>query len=199
MRDDAATRRLWLSLSKLLDYPDQRTPGIARECASLVALDSSKAAELLLQFAGSAESLAPGELEEEYTRAFELNSEASLYVGYHLFGESYRRSLFLLGLKERYQACGLETGSELPDHLAIILRYLARSGDREEDNELVREAVLPALDKLLPPTTTADEGEGEAVSGIYYPVIASLRRILADSVTPSLSEGMLAPAGRTVP
>ncbi|MBI3962458.1 MAG: molecular chaperone TorD family protein, partial [Deinococcus sp.] len=69
-------------------------------------------------------------------------------VGYHLFGESYKRSIFLLELKKHYQAEGLDTGSELPDHLAVLLRFLANNCQAGLVDEIIHEALLPALAKM---------------------------------------------------
>ena len=98
-------------------------------------------------------------LEETYTRTFDLNGETSLYVGHHLFGEDWRRGLFLAGLKHSYGESGFPSGSELPDHLPLLLRYIARrERDQERDeeiDELIQDCVIPALSHLL--TTLRDD------------------------------------------
>ena len=134
---------------ELLDYP---TPGLAEtaaQCAQLLGPVSEKAAALLRAFERAVRRMSPGRLEEVYTSTFELDATCHPYVGYHLFGESYKRSLFLVKLKELYRATGFASPRELPDHLAVILRYLAAGAPPERRAELIREALLPALSHML--------------------------------------------------
>lgn len=99
-------------------------------------------------------------LEETYTRTFDLNGDTSLYVGHHLFGEDWRRGLFLAGLKQSYRESGFSSGSELPDHLPLLLRFIARrqrDEEREEEvHELLQDCVIPAVSRLV---TTLRDGE----------------------------------------
>lgn len=137
--------------ASLVDYP---TPGLcqaAEECAALVSQASAGAAAALRDYAAFARGTNLGRLEEIYTGAFELDAMYYPYVGYHLFGETYKRSLFLLGLKERYAAFGFTHGSELADHVAVMLRFCARCPDADVAGEIVREALLPALGKMTQP------------------------------------------------
>ena len=109
-------------------------------------------------------------LEEAYTETFDLGVERCLYVGYHLYGEGYNRNRFLQELNARYRACGFETGSELPDHLPVMLRFLAVCKGEAEREEILREAIEPALEKM----TAAN---GNPPSG-YDPVLRSLAAAL---------------------
>ena len=133
----------------LLSYPRPGLAAAARECEALVAPDNPEAAVLLHGFAGFAAETPPGQLEELYTAAFDLDASSSLYVGYHLLGESYKRSVFMLELKRCYEAQSLDIGTELADHLAVVLRFLAGCDDAELAQELVTEALVPALEKRL--------------------------------------------------
>jgi nitrate reductase delta subunit len=67
------------------------------------------------------------------------------YIGYQLFGETYKRGEFLALLNARYREAGFVVEGELPDHLSVILRYLSRTWDAA----LVQEGVVPALTKML--------------------------------------------------
>ncbi len=183
MKDGPETRRLFRLVSEMLEYPDAQAARAAEEGAALAEARDPEAGFLLRRFAKEAARLRPGELEEIYTQAFELNPEHSLYVGYHLFGESYKRSVFLLGLKEHYDSQGIDPGTELPDHLAVMLRYLSQVDDADEVHEMIDHAIVPALDKILvqPADEEPGEGEGQAAqsSDIYGPLLRSLRRLLS--------------------
>lgn len=141
--------RVFHLFAELLDYPRTPLAGAAGECAVLVAASSPEAAADLREFESFAAATPLARLEEVYTGVFELDATCHPYIGYHLFGESYKRSVFLLALKEHYRFCGIECGVELPDHLAMVLRFLAASGNPAEAEEMVREALHPALRKML--------------------------------------------------
>ncbi len=114
-----------------------------------------------------------------------MNPICALHIGYHLFGESYKRSLFLLGLKERYQAEGFDAGSELPDHIAVMLRFCARAADNAAVDEMLRDAVLPVLDKLviLPDQDAAGENTDKLDDpGGYGALLQSLKQIIASRI-----------------
>jgi nitrate reductase assembly molybdenum cofactor insertion protein NarJ len=59
-----------------------------------------------------------------------------------------RVSLFMARLKERYLELGLDSGVELPDQLAAILRLLAATPEGEEAAELVADCLVPAIAKM---------------------------------------------------
>ena len=84
-----------------------------------------------------------------YTGTFDLDAACHPYIGYHLFGETYKRSIFLVELKQRYAAEGFVfSDSELPDHLAVILHFLATTRDEIQAQEIARDALLPVLDRM---------------------------------------------------
>lgn len=141
--------RIFELFARMLEYPQ---PGLAQgidECETLVASGNPKAAGLLREFRAFVEKTPAGRLEEVYTSTFDLNTVYHPCVGYHLFGESYKRSVFIIELKERYRQVGLEVGTELPDHLALVMRYLAGNRDHEAADELIEHGLLPALAKML--------------------------------------------------
>ncbi|MFN8628738.1 MAG: nitrate reductase molybdenum cofactor assembly chaperone [Candidatus Binatia bacterium] len=113
---------------------------------------------LLREFRRSVASLPLGRLQEIYTATFDLQPRCSPYVGYHLFGESYKRSVFLVGLQERYRQHGVCPDGELADHLSAVLRFLAACSDAAPAEELIAEALLPALDKMLEVSAATTEG-----------------------------------------
>lgn len=159
--------RLFRLFAGLLDYPGPELPATVRRCAELLSLACPAAAEALARFADFVERTSPAGLEELYIRAFELGAAYCPYVGHHLFGESYKRSVFLVRLKERCRAVELALDGELPDHLTVLLRFLAVCPQREEGEELIREALLPALDTMLrlEPEVDSAEVSVEAVEG----------------------------------
>jgi len=146
----------------ILDYP---APGLARkaaECAALIGAAQPEAAAMLDRFRGFAEETPLGKLQEFYSGFFDLNSICHPYVGYQLFGENYKRSSFLVGLKKAYRDEGFEADTtDIPDRLSIILRFVAHSKGGEEIDELLNRGVLPALDRM----TTKPESDAHQHDG----------------------------------
>jgi nitrate reductase molybdenum cofactor assembly chaperone len=132
----------------MLEYPQPELAALARECERMA---RASAAGALREFRMFVEATPPAGLEEAYTAAFDLSAESCPYAGYHLFGEGYQRSAFMQMLKARYRARGFAAGSELPDHLSALLRFAAACGEGEEREVILREAVLPALQRMTPP------------------------------------------------
>jgi len=141
--------RIFQLLADVLDYPQPGLIDAARECEDRSARLNAAAAASVHEFITFAEALSLERLQEIYTSIFELNATCHPYVGYHLFGESYKRSVFLLGLKERFDARGFSYGTELPDHLVVLLRFLTLCDDDALADELIRVAMLPALEKMI--------------------------------------------------
>lgn len=148
---DAVERRLFQRFAQLLEYPQSGVVDAARECEALLARAGTdqSAATLLHAFRTFSETTPLARLEEVYSGTFDLDPACHPYVGYHLLGESYKRSVFLLELKARYRAQGFDVPeNELPDHLAVMLRFLAANDEASLTGELIREALLPALDRM---------------------------------------------------
>jgi nitrate reductase delta subunit len=133
----------------ILDYPAPGLAGKAAECAALIGAAQPEAVALLESFRGFAEETSLGKLQEVYSGFFDLNSICHPYVGYQLFGENYKRSIFLLGLKKAYRTEGFEaSGSDLADRLSTVLRFVAHSKGGEEVDELLNRGLLPAIARM---------------------------------------------------
>jgi nitrate reductase delta subunit len=146
----------------ILDYPAPGLAGKAAECAALIGAAQPEAVALLESFRGFAEENSLGKLQEIYSGFFDLNSICHPYVGYQLFGENYKRSAFLLGLKKAYRAEGFEaSASEIPDRLSVVLRFIAQSKGGDDIDELLNRGLLPALARM----TTKPETDGHQHDG----------------------------------
>nr|NIV30865.1 nitrate reductase molybdenum cofactor assembly chaperone [Anaerolineae bacterium] len=136
----------------------------------------------LTLFREAVDGLSSPRLQEIYTGTFDLDARCHPYIGYQLLGESYKRSQFMLGLKECYREHGVQPPSnELPDHLAVMLRFLAAVPNREISREMVVEALMPALEGMLreaqqeePPEEAKDAGKSLAKPSPYEMVLRAL-------------------------
>jgi nitrate reductase molybdenum cofactor assembly chaperone len=171
-------------LADLVDYPAPELAERGLACRELLA-EVPAAAILLDAFLADLERLDPGRIEELYSSAFDLDTLSAHdatcypYVGHHLLGESYRRSRLMVWLLERYGEQGFEVDRrELPDHLLVMLRFLARCRNDELASELVGEAILPALARMTQDGEAAVL-EGESARRIYLRVLEAVRLALA--------------------
>lgn len=134
-------------LAALLAYP---TEGFAARVAAApgeLRPACARAAERLAPFVDYVQQHAPSDLEELYTRTFDINPACSLEVGWHLYGERYDRGEFLVRMRNYLRALGLPESVELPDHLTHVLPVLGRL-TREDAEAFALHFVLPALDKM---------------------------------------------------
>lgn len=201
-------RRLLQRFADLLEYPRPGLVEVARECEGLAPLvapspvsgegGAGDAAALLQAFRTYSETAPLGRLEELYSSTFDLGATCHPYVGYHLLGESYKRSVFLLELKACYRAQGFEVPeNELPDHLAVMLRFLAANDDSTLAAELVHEALLPAIDRMTGRVKSEGYDEERASMPLespkpdhpYRQVLEALQLVLQEIPTSGMAAG----------
>lgn len=166
--------------AELLEYPWRSPADAVAECQALLAAEEPEAAARLARFRAFVERTPLGRIQEIYGSIFELSPSCPPYVGYHLLGETYKRSAFLVGLRERYATQDYRVEGELPDHLAVMLRFLARAGDGETSRELVTDALLPALERMR---TVRDDavakGRRRVGAAAYADVLRALTLMLS--------------------
>lgn len=141
---------LYELFAEILDYPGPRLAASTEDCARRLARKLPKAEELLRNFQKSHAGVSLGQLQEAYTSIFDMQPECTLNLGYQLLGDDWRRSVFLFKLKEMYQAHNFDVGCELPDHLCVLLRFLATQPEDREAAALVDDGLVPALSRLAP-------------------------------------------------
>ena len=96
------------------------------------------------------ETASQAQIEETFTSTFDLQPLSHPYVGYQLCGESQQRTMFLMKLQEIYRQHDYNSGSELPDHIGQVLRFIGITNDRSCRQELIEDGLLPALAKIIP-------------------------------------------------
>lgn len=89
------------------------------------------------------------EKQEYYISTFDVQALCHLDIGYVLFGEDYRRSVFLVHVKKEQELAGNDCGRELPDHLPNMLTLLPKIRDDQLAEELVCSILIPALNKMI--------------------------------------------------
>jgi nitrate reductase assembly molybdenum cofactor insertion protein NarJ len=109
---------------------------------------SGSAAPALLEFAREIRCLPLSGLQELYTGTFDLYPVCALDLGWHLFGEDYKRGLLLARMRRELRAHDIPETRELPDHLSHALLLLARMGPAQGE-EFASAIVAPAVERML--------------------------------------------------
>ncbi|MEI6606409.1 MAG: molecular chaperone TorD family protein [Verrucomicrobiota bacterium] len=129
-------------LARLLSYPDADFDALMDQ--ALATMDSLP----LIAFGSAFGALSHDAREELYTATFDVTPSCVPYVSIHLFGEeNFKRGEFMAALHSQYAQSGFETFDELPDHIAVLLRYAATLGEPAR-RELVEFCLLGPLVKI---------------------------------------------------
>jgi nitrate reductase assembly molybdenum cofactor insertion protein NarJ len=143
-------------LAKLFDYPRHDYPQWVQSVYDMLAGRYVLAAAEIDSFARAlpteGEPFSPealDEVQEIFTRSFDVQAITTLGVGYVMFGDDYKRGEMLVNLNRELRDVGIDCGSELPDHLPTVLRLVARWEDRDLVREFVEEILHPALERMV--------------------------------------------------
>jgi len=114
----------WQAQSLLLGYPDDELTGrldLLRQVASTL---DEPVGHPLRRFLAHASHTAPPDLAADYVATFDHRKRCCLFLTYYAYGDTRKRGMALLRLKQTYTAAGLRlVDDELPDHLAVLLEY----------------------------------------------------------------------------
>ena len=140
MKDTEVNNSDYTRLAGLLEYPDASFPSKLLACGNR---------NVFSPLVTALQGLSLSQLQELYTRTFDLNPVCALEIGYHLFGENYKRGEFLAGLRETEASFELGQEQQLPDYLPVLLRLITKLPDEELRVSLIAECMIPAIDKML--------------------------------------------------
>jgi len=129
----------WQAQSLLLGYPDAdfwtRLPLIRQALHGVPA----PVAAPLHRFLDHVDATPPTELAIDYVATFDNRKRCCLFLTYYQHGDTRNRGVALLKLKQTYKRGAMRlTDEELPDHLAVMLEFVA-SGDVEFGRALLGE------------------------------------------------------------
>ena len=143
-------------LAAVFDYPGADLPAQLRKlCESLQSRYPDAAsrleffAEALPGSGGQLSGMELDEVQEIFTRSFDVQAITTLSVGYIIFGDDYKRAELLVNLNREHRDAGLDCGTELSDHLPNVLRLIAKWQDPEIVAEFVEEILHPAIDNMI--------------------------------------------------
>lgn len=138
-----------LTLAALVDYPTAGLPSTVNEVQLLLNEKYELLADALQPFTDFASTASIDEMQELYTRTFEVQAITTLDLGYLLFGDDYKRAELLVNLNREHSLVGNDCGTELADHLPNVIRLVARLQDDPARRELVEKLVCPGLQKMI--------------------------------------------------
>lgn len=125
-------------ISQLLTYPDADLLAARTEIASAASeIADAPARALVERFLAWFTATPATEIQQHYVHTFDLRRRSSLNLTYYLHGDTRKRGIALLALKQRYRAKGLrQRRGELPDLLPVILEFAAVAGPGEGEAPL---------------------------------------------------------------
>ncbi len=141
-------RELLDSLAGLFEYPSADFSARVTACRALADQRSSGHGEAIASLEERTRGMSRGEVEEMFTRTFEINPVCALEIGWHIYGEDYARGALLVKMRQQLREMNLPESRELPDHLTHVLALLGRLAGEEAD-EFAARYVIPGVDKML--------------------------------------------------
>lgn len=112
--------------SWLIGYPTDQLIGTLDTIRTLAADIDPRLGEPLLEAATALGGVDLIGLREEYVDTFDTRRKGCLYLTYYSNGDTRRRGMALVRIKDAYRRAGLNVDSdELPDHLPVVLEFSA--------------------------------------------------------------------------
>ncbi len=136
-------------MAGLFYYPEPGYADITKKAQTYLDEHYPDAGIELKRFTDFALQASQIELEELFTRSFDVQAATTLDLGYVLFGDDYKRGQVLVNLNSEHKEAGNDCGSELADHLPNILRLLPKMKKPEFRKELVEKIIAPAVKKII--------------------------------------------------
>ena len=168
------------ALSLMLSYPTPELQAAMPEIGGVLAAETRLTAAARRDLRPLAEALSVRDvydLQEDYVMLFDRSRTLSLNLFEHVHGESRDRGAAMVSLVETYRDAGFDPiSTELPDHLPVLLEFLATRPGPE-----AREMLADAAHIFATLATRLERRES-----IYGAVFVGLRQLsgaLADAET----------------
>jgi nitrate reductase delta subunit len=144
---------LYSMLAGLFEYPREDYKIRVEECIKGMEASGryANAVEELKHFRHELEDISLDDIQGVFSYTFELTSDYTLDLGYHLF-DGFKRTNKLASIKGMYRAQGFPVDElskgELPDHLPIILKFLAFTKEEALKKDFMETFVVLAVERL---------------------------------------------------
>jgi len=158
-------------LSHILFYPDTEYKNHVQNCFDELK-ECDELSTIFTDFNTYVLKATQSEMEENFTYTFDMNPSHCLDIGWHLFGEDYKRGEFLVTMLNIMRTFDIEDTNELPDHIYHVLQ-VSNKMENNESELFLDEFLNPAL-KII--------NENMDEENRYFPVIKTLIGILGNKV-----------------
>lgn len=178
-RETAVVHRI---AALLLEYPTDELLGMLPTLRDAAAEVGEVAQAALLSTLDGLDGVPLTELQARYVETFDLRRRCSLYLTYYAYGDTRKRGVALVQLKQAFRDAGWEpVDSELPDHLAVVLELASADGAQEAGLRLLLEhrAGVELLRLALLDAGSPYAGALVAVCGTLPPLAGEDREAVA--------------------
>ncbi|GAB3560549.1 nitrate reductase molybdenum cofactor assembly chaperone [Spelaeicoccus albus] len=118
--------RAWQAASILMDYPDEDLPGRLDLLGEVASSLPEKLGSSLVTTIEHLRNRSLVDVQGDYVETFDTRRRGCLFLTYFSNGETRKRGLALLRIKQVYTKAGLVlTDDQLPDHLCVVLEFAA--------------------------------------------------------------------------
>ena len=178
-----AHRMQYQVLAPLFEYPDAGYPDIVKDIEEYLTGSYPGAAADLGRFL----ELLPADdlqaMQELFTRSFDVQAATTLDVGYVLFGDDYKRGILLANLNAEHRTAGIDTGTELGDHVPNLLRLMAVIEDEDVLHDLAYAILGPALLEMIGEFSTDRIEEKNKSYKKHYKTLIENPEVASEAVT----------------
>lgn len=137
------------TLSFLFRYPSAELRENMERCSGILGCYSPELVRKIEPFINHVLTKTLEFQQEYYTSTFDVQPVSTLDIGYVLFGDDYKRGVFLVNIKREHAKAGNDCGTDLPDHLPNVLTLLPMIKESELAEELICSLLIPALTEMI--------------------------------------------------
>ncbi len=167
-------------IAGVFDYPDASYPSKVERTLPLLRERYPQAADEISAFYADLPKDSVDQMQELFTRSFDVQAITTLDVGYVLFGDDYKRGELLAHLSREHRQAQNDCGQELADHLPNVLRLVPKLMDEDLIAELIQQIVAVALKKMI---AEFDPRRLEAKNALYQKHYKTLIETSVDKAT----------------
>ena len=162
------------TLATFLEYPrSDYFESLELASTGLTELRYKQASKTLEEFKKNINEFCLDELEELYTRTFDVAPVCSPYISVHIYGdENFDRGNLMATLQTKFDERGFSrSDNELPDHLAVLLKF-CHYLTQEELDELIEFCLKEPVERM------AESLKGSKKPNPYYYPLKAVLEIL---------------------
>lgn len=148
MISESTIHSIYHSIGLLLEYPTEMQGQITQKLDPILS-NNPEIAATFLPFQHWIENADLREREEFYTKVFDVEPMCTPLLSVQMYGEEdYRRAEWMVRLSELYETLNFDKGIELPDHIAVVVRFSATL-KRDERRDLFQVCIAFTLPKMI--------------------------------------------------